>query len=133
MRKYYKYFHRILFRLYIKFYKTKNKEYYTHRSSLEPYLILLCKRLLKKDTVSLLTYYIEDKFYILNNDILVIIKIDECEIVDGINHYNVSICPKTYNIIMTIFNGKLKQTRDILEESYLKNVTNSLKVLCENI
>jgi hypothetical protein len=133
MRKYYKYFHRILFRWYIKFYKNKNKEYYTHRSSLEPYLILLCKRLLKKDGISLLTYYIEDKFYILNNDILVIIKSDECEIVDGINHYNVSICPKTYNIIMTVFNGKLKQTRDMLEESYLKNVTNSLKVLCENI
>jgi hypothetical protein len=132
-KNYYRYLHRLFYRLYIKIYKAQNKSYYEQRSSLEPYVKTLCKKLLNKKTVSLLTYYIEEKYYILHNDVLVIIKTYECEIIDGTNHYSVVISPKTHSIIMNVFNGKLKQKRDKLEESYLKNVTNSLKLLCNEV
>ena len=131
MKNYYRYLHRCLYRFYIKLYKKNNKDYYSLRSTLEPYVISLCKKLLKKPNVTLLTSYELNKFYIIFNDVVIIIKSNECEIIDGVNHYNTTISPKTNSIIMNVFNGKLKEKREELENNYLKNVNNSLKILCE--
>jgi ABC-type microcin C transport system permease subunit YejE len=65
MKNYYRFLHRCLYRFYIKLYKKNNKEYYSLRSTLEPYVISLCKKLLKKPNVTLLTSYELNKFYIL--------------------------------------------------------------------
>ncbi len=114
---------------YIDYIKYTKKDLYIPRSEYEKEVIGICRRITQNPRSELLTCPQTGKRYIKNNELQIYAIIKQNGQVDIINHkyfYSIPLCPKSYSIILNMFDGHVGMRRQDMENDIMANTKNSL-------
>lgn len=101
----------------------------------EDNIISICRNLIKNKSSELLICPISGKRYIINKKLETYIVISEraIDLVNKKHLFNNTICLKSYEIILKIFNGHVEMRRKELESKIFADVKQSLDTIREEI
>lgn len=107
----------------------------TVKNDNEDNIISICRNLIKNKSTELLICPISGKRYIINKKLETYIVISDraIDLVNKKHLFNNTICLKSYDIILTIFNGHVEMRRKELEEKIFADVKQSLDTIREEI
>lgn len=119
----------------IKLIRTISPKEDSKKGEYEGECLAICKNLIHKENTKLLISPISKKRYIKNDDkrIFIIMESDQLTIVNHNYSYNITVMPKSYDRLTSMFDNEVEKRRQKMEDEIRSNVKHSLSNIYQNI